>query len=75
MRYGLGNFDFYNSGGLGGESGVLTVTVTRAGVANGAWHPASIRGGSRLLTGAAATARLADEKRGLPLVEATRGST
>lgn len=63
VRYGLGNFNFYNSSGLGGESGVLTVAVTRAGVANSAWHPASIRGGvPELLTGAAATARLADEK-------------
>ena len=63
MRYGLGNFKFYNSSGLGGESGVLTVAVTRAGVASSAWHPASIRGGvPELLTGAAATARLADEK-------------
>ena len=62
VRYGLGNFEFYANGGLGNESGVLTVDVTRAGVAGSTWHPATIHGGAPdVMTGAAAKARLAEE--------------
>jgi poly-gamma-glutamate synthesis protein (capsule biosynthesis protein) len=63
VRYGLGNFQFYANGGLGSQSGVLTVDVTRAGVDGSTWHPVTIDNGAPdLLTGGAAKARLADEK-------------
>jgi len=62
VRYGLGNFQFYANGGLGNESGVLTVDVTRAGVTDSTWHPATIHSGAPdVMTGAVAKARLAEE--------------
>jgi poly-gamma-glutamate synthesis protein (capsule biosynthesis protein) len=62
VRYGLGNFQFYASGGPGSNSGVLTVTVNRRGVTGSAWHPATIVGGApMLLTGRAAATRTAAE--------------
>ncbi len=42
VGYGLGNFQFYASGGPGSNSGVLTVTVNRGGVTGSEWHPATI---------------------------------
>jgi poly-gamma-glutamate synthesis protein (capsule biosynthesis protein) len=63
VRYGLGNFQFYASGGPGANSGVLTVTVDRGGVTGSEWHPATIVGGApMLLTGQAAAARAAAER-------------
>ena len=63
IRYGLGNFQFYASGGPGSNSGVLTVTVNRSGVTGSEWHPATIVGGApMLLTGQTAAARTAAEK-------------
>jgi poly-gamma-glutamate capsule biosynthesis protein CapA/YwtB (metallophosphatase superfamily) len=62
VRYGLGNFQFYASGGPGSNSGVLTVTVNRGGVTGSTWHPATIVGGAPMvLTGQAAAARTAAE--------------
>jgi poly-gamma-glutamate synthesis protein (capsule biosynthesis protein) len=63
VRYGLGNFQFYANGGLGSNSGVLTVTVDRGGVTGSDWRPATIVGGApMLLKGQAASARIAAEK-------------
>ena len=64
VKYGLGNFQFYSSGGLSGQSGVFTVTVTRGGAGAPAWHPADlVAGAPMLLAGSAAAARLAAESR------------
>jgi poly-gamma-glutamate synthesis protein (capsule biosynthesis protein) len=58
VDYGLGNFQFYARGGLGSETGVLTVTVTRQGAGAADWHQATIAGGApRALTGSAADAQ------------------
>ena len=63
VRYGMGNFQFYANGGPGSNSGVFTVTVTRAGVTGSTWHPATIVGGApMLMTGQAADARSSAEK-------------
>jgi poly-gamma-glutamate capsule biosynthesis protein CapA/YwtB (metallophosphatase superfamily) len=63
VRYGLGNFQFYASGGPGSKSGVLTVTVNRGGVTGSEWHPATIVGGAPvLLSGQAAAARAVAER-------------
>jgi poly-gamma-glutamate capsule biosynthesis protein CapA/YwtB (metallophosphatase superfamily) len=62
VKYGLGNFQFYSAGGLFGQSGVFTVTVTRGGAGAATWHPADVVSGApMLLTGSAATARTAQE--------------
>jgi Bacterial capsule synthesis protein PGA_cap len=62
VKYGLGNFQFYSSGGLFGQSGVFAVTVTRAGAGAATWHPADVVGGAPMtLTGSAAAARAAQE--------------
>lgn len=45
VSYGLGNFVFYAHGGLGAETGVLTVTVTGRHVDGYRWAPAVIGGG------------------------------
>ncbi|MGZ4625393.1 MAG: CapA family protein, partial [Kineosporiaceae bacterium] len=64
VKYGLGNFQFYSSGGLFAESGVFTVTVTRGGAGAASWRPADIDGGApMLLTGSAASSRAAEESR------------
>jgi poly-gamma-glutamate capsule biosynthesis protein CapA/YwtB (metallophosphatase superfamily) len=64
VKYGMGNFQFYSGGGLFGESGVFTVTVTRAGAGAAAWHPAEVVSGApMLLNESAATARTAEEAR------------
>jgi poly-gamma-glutamate capsule biosynthesis protein CapA/YwtB (metallophosphatase superfamily) len=63
VHYGMGNFQFYAGGGPGANTGVMTVTVTRAGVTGSTWHPATIVGGvPMLLTGQAAAARTAANK-------------
>jgi poly-gamma-glutamate capsule biosynthesis protein CapA/YwtB (metallophosphatase superfamily) len=63
VKYGMGNFQFYASGGPGSNSGVFTVTVNRGGATGSEWHPATIVGGVPvLLTGQAAHARAAAEK-------------
>ncbi|MDQ1708824.1 MAG: hypothetical protein QOG49_209 [Frankiaceae bacterium] len=60
VAYGLGNFAFYARGGLGAQSGVLTLTVTGRHVDRYAWAPAVIKGGVPTpLAGPAATAALA----------------
>jgi poly-gamma-glutamate synthesis protein (capsule biosynthesis protein) len=58
VDYGLGNFAFYARGGLGAQTGVLTLTVTGRAVDGYRWSPAVISGGvPRPLSGkAAATA-------------------
>ncbi len=62
VHYGLGNFQFYSSGGPGANSGVLQVTVDRKGVRGSTWRPATIVGGTPMtLTGGAAAARLQAE--------------
>jgi poly-gamma-glutamate synthesis protein (capsule biosynthesis protein) len=64
VDYGMGNFQFYARGGLGSESGVLTVAGTRNGAGPYAWHPATIVGGApMILSGSAATAQAAAEAR------------
>jgi poly-gamma-glutamate capsule biosynthesis protein CapA/YwtB (metallophosphatase superfamily) len=45
VSYGLGNFVFYARGGLGAQTGVLTVTITGRHVDGARWAPAVIRGG------------------------------
>jgi poly-gamma-glutamate synthesis protein (capsule biosynthesis protein) len=45
VHYGLGNFVFYARGGLGAQTGVLTLTVTGRDVDRYAWSPAVISGG------------------------------
>jgi poly-gamma-glutamate synthesis protein (capsule biosynthesis protein) len=56
VDYGLGNFQFYARGGLGSETGVLTVTVTRNGAGDATWHQATISGGAPMaLAGSAAS--------------------
>jgi poly-gamma-glutamate capsule biosynthesis protein CapA/YwtB (metallophosphatase superfamily) len=63
VDYGMGNFQFYADGGLGAESGVLTVTVTRAGAGTYAWHPATIVSGApMILSGSSAAAQQAAEQ-------------
>lgn len=63
VAYGLGNFVFYARGGAGAQTGVLTVTVTKAGVRGSTWSPAVIRSGRpALLTGAAKTAAVTAQK-------------
>lgn len=57
VSYGLGNFNFYAHGGLGAQTGVLTVTVTGRHVDRYSWAPAVIaRGVPVPLSGAAAVA-------------------
>jgi poly-gamma-glutamate synthesis protein (capsule biosynthesis protein) len=57
VSYGLGNFVFYARGGLGAETGVLTVTVTGRHVDSYRWAPAVISGGvPHPLSGGAAEA-------------------
>ena len=64
VAYGLGNFVFYARGGAGARTGVLTVTVTKAGVRSTTWSPAVIRSGRpALLTGAAKAEAVAAQKR------------
>jgi Bacterial capsule synthesis protein PGA_cap len=58
VDYGLGNFQFYARGGLGSETGVLTVTASRSGAGDATWHQATIVGGApRALSGSAASAQ------------------
>jgi poly-gamma-glutamate capsule biosynthesis protein CapA/YwtB (metallophosphatase superfamily) len=45
VSYGLGNFVFYARGGLGAQSGVLTLTVRGRAVTAVRWTPAVISGG------------------------------
>jgi poly-gamma-glutamate capsule biosynthesis protein CapA/YwtB (metallophosphatase superfamily) len=64
VKYGLGNFQFYTGAGLGAESGVFTMTVSRAGAGSVVWHPATIIGGApSALSGSSARARLQEEAR------------
>jgi poly-gamma-glutamate capsule biosynthesis protein CapA/YwtB (metallophosphatase superfamily) len=57
VSYGLGNFVFYARGGLGAQTGVLTVTITGRHVDGYRWAPAVINGGVPYpLTGTAAEA-------------------
>jgi poly-gamma-glutamate synthesis protein (capsule biosynthesis protein) len=57
VSYGLGNFVFYARGGIGAQTGVLTVTITGRHVDRYRWSPAVISGGiPRPVTGAAADA-------------------
>ncbi|MCU1458409.1 MAG: Bacterial capsule synthesis protein [Actinomycetia bacterium] len=56
VDYGLGNFAFYTSGGIGTITGVLDVTVTGRDVDAYSWVPAVISNGQPIPTsGAAAT--------------------
>jgi poly-gamma-glutamate synthesis protein (capsule biosynthesis protein) len=56
VAYGLGNFVFYTRGGVGAETGVLTVTVTGRRVDGYEWTPARLHDGVPLpLTGDEAT--------------------
>jgi poly-gamma-glutamate synthesis protein (capsule biosynthesis protein) len=64
VDYGLGNFQFYARGGLGSETGVLTVTATRNGAGDATWHQATIVGGApTALSGSAASAQQAVQQR------------
>jgi poly-gamma-glutamate synthesis protein (capsule biosynthesis protein) len=55
VSYGLGNFVFYARGGLGAQTGVLTLTVRGRAVTGVRWTPAVISGGVPVpLTGAGA---------------------
>jgi poly-gamma-glutamate synthesis protein (capsule biosynthesis protein) len=45
VSYGLGNFVFYARGGLGAQTGVLTLTVRGRAVTGVRWTPAVISGG------------------------------
>jgi poly-gamma-glutamate synthesis protein (capsule biosynthesis protein) len=57
VAYGLGNFVFYARGGLGAQSGVLTLTVRGRAVTGVRWTPAVISGGVPIPLGGAAAAR------------------
>lgn len=60
VDYGLGNFAFYTSGGIGTITGVLDVTVTGRDVDAYSWTPAVISNGQPVPTsGAAATQAVA----------------
>jgi poly-gamma-glutamate capsule biosynthesis protein CapA/YwtB (metallophosphatase superfamily) len=64
VDYGLGNFQFYARGGLGSETGVLTVTATSHGAGDATWHQATIVGGApRALSGSAASEQEAAQTR------------
>jgi poly-gamma-glutamate capsule biosynthesis protein CapA/YwtB (metallophosphatase superfamily) len=55
VSYGLGNFVFYARGGLGAQTGVLTLTVRGRAVTGVRWTPAVISGGVPVpLTGSGA---------------------
>jgi poly-gamma-glutamate capsule biosynthesis protein CapA/YwtB (metallophosphatase superfamily) len=55
VSYGLGNFVFYARGGLGAQTGVLTLTMRGRAVTGVRWTPAVISGGVPVpLAGAAA---------------------
>ncbi|HVD16178.1 MAG TPA: CapA family protein [Actinomycetota bacterium] len=55
VNYGLGNFVFYARGGLGAQTGVLTLTVRGRAVTGVRWTPAVISGGVPVpLTGSGA---------------------
>lgn len=55
VDYGLGNFVWYNAGGIRGRTGVLTLTVRDGDVLKAKWTPAAISGGvPDVLTGEAA---------------------
>jgi len=57
VAYGLGNFVFYARGGLGAQSGVLTLTVRGRAVTGVRWTPAVISGGVPIPLGGAEAAR------------------
>jgi poly-gamma-glutamate capsule biosynthesis protein CapA/YwtB (metallophosphatase superfamily) len=57
VSYGLGNFVFYARGGLGAESGVLTLTVQGRAVTGARWTPARISGGVPIPLGGAEAER------------------
>jgi poly-gamma-glutamate capsule biosynthesis protein CapA/YwtB (metallophosphatase superfamily) len=64
VDYGLGNFQFYARGGLGSETGVLTVTATRRGAGDATWHQATIVGGApTVLSGSSAAAQQTAQNR------------
>ena len=64
VDYGLGNFQFYARGGMGSETGVLTVTVTRQGAGDATWHQATIVGGApAMLSGSTAARQQAAQTR------------
>lgn len=64
VDYGLGNFQFYARGGMGSETGVLTVKVTRRGAGDAVWHQATIVGGApTALSGSAAAGQQAAQTR------------
>jgi hypothetical protein len=64
VDYGLGNFQFYARGGLGSETGVLTVTATPTGAGDATWHQATIVGGApTALSGSAASSQEAAQTR------------
>jgi poly-gamma-glutamate synthesis protein (capsule biosynthesis protein) len=64
VDYGLGNFAFDAHSAEGARTGVLTLTVQGRSVLGAVWTPAVIKGGSPTqLSGAAATAALADKDR------------
>jgi poly-gamma-glutamate capsule biosynthesis protein CapA/YwtB (metallophosphatase superfamily) len=45
VSFGLGNFIFYARGGLGAQTGVLTLTMRGRAVTGVRWTPAVISGG------------------------------
>jgi poly-gamma-glutamate synthesis protein (capsule biosynthesis protein) len=64
VKYGMGNFVWYSSGGEGAKTGVFTATVDRSGVRRTAWVPATIRSGRpQVLDRGQARQRLAEEAR------------
>lgn len=57
IDYGMGNFQFYSTAGLGAQTGVLVLTVNGRAVTQAVWHPGTIIGGvPQPLTGTQAQA-------------------
>jgi poly-gamma-glutamate capsule biosynthesis protein CapA/YwtB (metallophosphatase superfamily) len=65
VSYGLGNFVFYARGGLGAQSGVLTLTVRGRAVTGARWTPAVISGGVPIPLSGAGAVRAEAAWRGL----------
>jgi poly-gamma-glutamate synthesis protein (capsule biosynthesis protein) len=65
VSYGLGNFVFYARGGLGAQTGVLTLTLRGRAVTGVRWTPAVISGGVPVPLSGAGSQRAQASWRGL----------
>lgn len=65
VDYGMGNFQFYSSGGATAETGVLTLTVDGLHVTSPQWSPGQLVGGLPTPVTGAAAEQAVDRWRGL----------